>query len=289
MPPPVSLRKPVASTATHARSGAYTRRVVRLPINSPFGDSPVWFVPETDSTMDDARALVAAGSPSGVVVVAGYQRRGRGRRDGRVWIAPPGSSLLFTLALHRDDAPRPESYPIRTAVAVASAVEALAGFRTLIKWPNDVLVPGPSERGSMGARKLCGILCDYRDPWLCIGVGINLEQESFPAEVASTATSVRAQGASVPDRDRLLHRTLLELRHNEATWHAAAAERLWARGEEVLVRSPAAGGMEAGERQIVIEGIAPDGRLLARDSPTADVLYLAAGDLAGFGLGILGP
>jgi BirA family biotin operon repressor/biotin-[acetyl-CoA-carboxylase] ligase len=58
-----------------------------------------------------------------------------------------------------------------------------------IKWPNDVLTDG---------RKLAGILLEGRpqEGWAVLGVGLNVTTESFPAELADTATSLALAGVS---------------------------------------------------------------------------------------------
>ncbi|HEX5497891.1 MAG TPA: hypothetical protein VFX03_01650, partial [Thermomicrobiales bacterium] len=57
-----------------------------------------------DSTMDEAARLAAAGAPEGTVVLADYQRAGRGRA-GRGWESPPGAALLLTILLRPAVAP----------------------------------------------------------------------------------------------------------------------------------------------------------------------------------------
>jgi len=86
-------------------------------------------------------------------VVADQQLAGRGRR-GRVWQAPPGSSLLVSILVR----PRmPQSLLATlsptTAVATAEALRRVAPVAARVKWPNDVLV---------GGKKIAGILLESR-------------------------------------------------------------------------------------------------------------------------------
>lgn len=112
----------------------------------------------TDSTNARARALADAGAPHGTLVTAGVQTAGRGRQ-GRSWSAPPGRALLCSLIV-RDP---PPLLSLRAGVAVAE----IAGERSQLKWPNDVLVDG---------LKVAGILVEGRpqDGWAVIGIGINV-------------------------------------------------------------------------------------------------------------------
>ena len=135
-----------------------------------------------ESTNDVARALAAAGAPSGALVTAAAQTAGRGRH-GRVWSAPAGKALLFSAIL----APlRAEQalLPLAVPVAVSEAIESLAPVECRIKWPNDVWIE---------ERKAAGILIEARPPdWAVIGVGVNvaIAADEFPDDLRWPATSV---------------------------------------------------------------------------------------------------
>src|SRR5947209_6344375 len=83
------------------------------------------YSPVTGSTNDDAKAAVHAGVADRTVFLADTQRHGRGRLD-RVWIAPTGSSLLFSIVLRR-------ALPAvdLTALCSVSIVEAIMGLTGL--------------------------------------------------------------------------------------------------------------------------------------------------------------
>ena len=119
-----------------------------------------WF-DEVDSTNRVAADLVRAGAPDGVVVVAGQQTAGRGRR-GRSWESGPGAALLVS-AIAR---PVPPLVTLAAGVAAAEACEAVAAEPVRLKWPNDLL--------SVDGRKLGGILCELIDGAAVVGLGVNL-------------------------------------------------------------------------------------------------------------------
>jgi BirA family biotin operon repressor/biotin-[acetyl-CoA-carboxylase] ligase len=137
----------------------------------------------TTSTNDRARELAQAGAPHGTLVTAREQTAGRGRQ-GRVWTAPAGTSLLASLVL-RDP---PALLPLAAAVAVAG----LGGAEASIKWPNDVLLDG---------RKLAGILAEGRpqEGWAVLGIGVNvaLRIEDLPVELRDRAATLGLQPADV--------------------------------------------------------------------------------------------
>ena len=139
-----------------------------------------------DSTNRYARMLAREGAAHGTLVVAEEQTEGRGRR-GRGWISPAGEGLFMSLIVRPDDGAdiRP-LLSLHTAMAVAMAIERVAGLDAKIKWPNDVVCQG---------RKVCGILLemDMQDGQISsvvAGVGVNVHQTQFPEEIAHTASSL---------------------------------------------------------------------------------------------------
>lgn len=138
-------------------------------------------VPVTDSTNDDMAALLGTPEAYGLTIVADYQRAGAGRR-GRNWVAPPGSSLLFTTALPQ---PIPAAHLWAVPFWIALVVRAaLAEFEVAVtlQWPNDLLLNG---------RKVAGILCISRVSgdlaWAACGAGINVRRPEDAAEFAAIA------------------------------------------------------------------------------------------------------
>jgi len=132
---------------------------------------------ETESTNDDAAPLLGEPGSEGLVVLADYQRAGKGRRA-RTWIAPPGSSLLFTAILPEAIATGALwAVPFWASLAVADGIEA-CGARVALQWPNDLLLSG----GKCG-----GILCVSRvaggRAWVGCGVGLNAVRPKGPSEL----------------------------------------------------------------------------------------------------------
>jgi BirA family transcriptional regulator, biotin operon repressor / biotin---[acetyl-CoA-carboxylase] ligase len=132
----------------------------------------------TDSTNERARELASRGSPHGTLVTADEQTTGRGRQ-GRAWIASPGSAVLMSVVLRRING----ALPLAAAVAVCEALP----LRALVKWPNDIWI---------GRRKVAGILVEGRplEGWGVLGIGVNVSSVDFPAELEDIATSLRREG-----------------------------------------------------------------------------------------------
>jgi BirA family biotin operon repressor/biotin-[acetyl-CoA-carboxylase] ligase len=155
------------------------------------------------STSDEVARLARADAPEGLVVVAETQTAGRGRQ-GRVWHSPPGENLYLSLLL-RPAIAAPLVPPLTLlAGAVVAEVLVAAGAAPRLKWPNDVLLPTPP-----GLRKAAGILTEMaterdRVRQVVLGLGLNVNGEAFPPELAARATSLRASAGHPFDRGLLL-------------------------------------------------------------------------------------
>lgn len=160
----------------------------------------IYYLDVTDSTNTQANHLAETGAPHGTLVVADRQEAGRGRR-GRCWESPAHTGIFMTLLLKPELAPGNASMlTLVTALAVTKGIEHVTGLSPRIKWPNDIVIRG---------KKVCGILTemsaqiDYVNH-IVIGVGINVQNESFPEEIAQVATSLKLETGSTVNRARLI-------------------------------------------------------------------------------------
>jgi BirA family transcriptional regulator, biotin operon repressor / biotin---[acetyl-CoA-carboxylase] ligase len=152
-------------------------------------------VKSTPSTMRDATALAAGGKPHGTVVVAEEQTQGIGRH-GHAWHSGPDGGLYMSMIL-RLAAPGPT-----VTMALGLAVQqALNEFSPDLRWPNDVM---------LNERKLAGIMVQAAEGALIAGIGINVNQASFPDELRDIATSLRIETGCEYDLDSLLDRVVAE-------------------------------------------------------------------------------
>jgi len=224
------------------------------------------------STQNLARELAQAGAAEGTVVLAGRQTAGQGRLE-RFWVSPRGG-LYLTVVL-RPSAEHLKALVIIAGLAVARGIERLAGLKTSLKWPNDVLV---------GERKIAGILSESElvgenvsHALVGIGVNVNVDMTPYP-QSAPLATSVMTELGREVSREALAASILNEF---EALYLAARAgepiheewrARLGTLGKDVRVRF--------GER--VEEGLAEDvdsdGNLILRRADGSRVI-IAAGDV----------
>jgi BirA family biotin operon repressor/biotin-[acetyl-CoA-carboxylase] ligase len=210
-----------------------------------------------DSTQDVARALAELGVDEWSVVVANEQTAGRGQH-GRSWRDRQGRSLLISIILRPSDPAAMSLIPVRTALAIAEAIEPSAE-RIAIKWPNDLILDD---------RKLGGILVEAQtrgnDLVAIVGIGLNvLDAPRIPDD--PTALTPVALTMLDPGVDRLetLVSILTTLRRSrflsshptlEPAEIAAFESRDWLRGRRLV--EPLAGiarGIDMSGHLVVVE------------------------------------
>lgn len=144
------------------------------------------FYQTIDSTNLEAKRLADDRMPEGTLVVADYQESGRGRL-GRVWASPSGCGLWMSMILRPSFlAQQASMVTLVTAMAVMEAIEEVCGIQVQIKWPNDLVAQG---------KKVCGILTEMgmeegRISFIVPGIGINVNNDSFPEELGGKAISL---------------------------------------------------------------------------------------------------
>ena len=155
----------------------------------------------TSSTMKDAAALAEKGQPHGTAVVADIQTNGIGRH-GHTWHSEDLGGLYLSIVLRMPL--RSASMPILTmalGLAVQRAVKDYAQVAADLRWPNDVM---------LSDRKLAGILVQAAGHALIAGIGVNVNQETFPLDLAGIATSLRRETGREYSKDDLAERIVAE-------------------------------------------------------------------------------
>jgi BirA family transcriptional regulator, biotin operon repressor / biotin---[acetyl-CoA-carboxylase] ligase len=238
---------------------------------------PVLYFAQTGSTNDVVREAALAGAAEGLLAGADEQTRGRGR-IGRSWWAPPGSSLMLSLLVRPPLPPeRAGQTTMCLGLGALDGIEAVTGLHAALKWPNDLV---------LGDRKLAGMLTEMdassgRLEWVILGLGINvnLDLDSVPDELRSTATSLSFVLGRHVNRAELLAAILSatenwyeQLRTGESL-HLAWAARLATLGRSVRVSLPD-GRVLAGRA----EGATSAGALLVRTSDD-QIHTIWAGDI----------
>lgn len=137
-----------------------------------------------DSTNNYAASLLnTTNVPEGTVIVAQEQTAGRGQR-GADWLTIPGKNLTFSLILQPKFLTPDHQFLLSQAVALA-IYEVIAGYDpgAIIKWPNDILVNGKKIAGILIENRLSGKNLGHS----VIGIGINVNQETFPPGIPAVS------------------------------------------------------------------------------------------------------
>ncbi len=238
-----------------------TKEEVGSRLETQWAGHPTVFLPETDSTNNEAKRLAEAGASHGTLVVAEFQEAGKGRR-GRSWVSQSGTGIWMTILLRPQFPPSQASMlTLLAAMAVADGIEEVTGLRAAIKWPNDIVFRG---------KKICGILTemsaepDYINH-VVVGIGINANIREFPEELGEKATSLFLEQGKSVNRAAVIAAVWKAFeRHYDQFLKTADLsvlrdkyeERLINKGEEVCVLDP------KGNWKGVAHGIDERGRLL---------------------------
>ena len=179
---------------------------------------------------------------------------------------------------------RPKLSPVQAplltmmaGLAAQAAIQAQTGVAVDLKWPNDLLIDG---------KKIGGILTEmHAEPsaikFVIVGIGLNVNQEKFPSELSTLATSLRAATGRSHSRLELLVRLLREF---ESGYNRFLAEG----ASNVVERFAAVSSYTNGKRVRVANGqdsftgvtagLAPEGLLLVKQD-NGQVVTVIAGDV----------
>ncbi|PIU45932.1 MAG: biotin--[acetyl-CoA-carboxylase] ligase [Ignavibacteriales bacterium CG07_land_8_20_14_0_80_59_12] len=251
----------------HSDLVMFSLRKFQSFLESTHAGRPTYVFAAVDSTNSYLRSLALAGASEGTCVLAESQFAGRGRFD-RPWYSSPDLNLTFSILLHSPGTlAHPGTLSLIISDAVARSVEETTGRQVETRWPNDVYLNG---------RKLAGILLERvpaGDELTVAGIGLNVNQTLFPAEIADRATSLKSETGKEIGREGLLARLLLSIERTLAD-EPAAVLRSWRSrfrfiGHEVT--------LVVGDRSVTgfVEGIGAEGELLFHDQTGATRRYYA--------------
>ena len=140
--------------------------------------------------------------PEGTIIYCDIQRSGRGQR-GNSWESEPYKNLTFSLLLRPEHIPANRQFLLSEIVSLAT-VDVLNRYATgfSIKWPNDIIMSG---------KKVCGILTEMSAQFdyvnhIVVGIGINVQNKSFPKDIESVATSLFIETKEHYHRAKLVER-----------------------------------------------------------------------------------
>lgn len=256
--------------------GQLTPEAVTQGLQTRFVGHQVLYYPSIGSTNQLAKRLAVEGAPAGTTIVADEQTAGRGRM-GRVWLAPPGTSLLLSVILRPTIAVgRLPQLLMASALATAGAVERSTGLSVLFKWPNDIMLRGRKAGGILIESGMRSEILDYAV--VGIGLNVNFDVGESP-DIAETATSLSKELGRPVDRLELVRNllSLLEREHDSLeagrSPHSRWAARLVGLGEVLEISTP------WGEERGTMEGVDAEGSLILRRAD-GSIARITVGDVS---------
>jgi BirA family biotin operon repressor/biotin-[acetyl-CoA-carboxylase] ligase len=215
--------------------------IVRPLVRGTIFDAHLHHFYKVGSTNTAAMAAAAEGAPEGSVFLAEEQTAGRGR--GKNTWQSPRSTGIYCSGVLRPALPPSDVLLLSLAagLAVQSAIQHIdSRVNVDLKWPNDLLIEG---------KKICGILTEMnaeatRVRYIVVGIGINVNQTSFPKELG--ATSLRLATGSEWSRVELVGALLKSLHReyrglvespdaHEGILQRFAANSSWVLGKKIRV------------------------------------------------------
>jgi BirA family transcriptional regulator, biotin operon repressor / biotin---[acetyl-CoA-carboxylase] ligase len=238
--------------------------ILRPLLRGTIFDSHLHHFYKIDSTNTAAMTAASEGAPEGSVFLSEEQTAGRGRGSNS-WQSPRSTGIYCSVIL-RPTLPPSEVLPLSLAAGLAlqAAIRQIdSQIKTDLKWPNDLLVDG---------KKLCGILTEMnaeatRVRHIVVGIGINVNQKSFPKELAATSlrlatgrewSRVELVAALLKSLDREYRQLLKDPRAHDSILRRFAAASSWTRGKNIRVEENGAA------FEGVTEGLDARGFLLVR-------------------------
>jgi BirA family transcriptional regulator, biotin operon repressor / biotin---[acetyl-CoA-carboxylase] ligase len=164
--------------------------------------------------------------------------------------------------------------PLAAGLAVVDAVEATAGVRAALKWPNDVLA---------GNGKLAGILSEVAGQAIVVGIGLNVTLRAD--EVGEPLVKSLADlGVEEPDRTKLAAELLRRLGQRVTGWRAGDQRLMDEYRSRCTTIGSSVRALLPGGREVVGTAIWVDdqGRLVVDIAVSAgDIIHLRPLDTSG--------
>ncbi len=171
------------------------------------GRSEIIILDRVDSTNQEAKRRAMVEAPTGTLVFAETQEKGRGTKN-RQWFSAP-RSLQFSLILRPENDNSEALIQKLSLTCLARCLKEISGLVVTVKAPNDVLI---------GGKKVVGVLLEsgYRGKdleWLILGIGVNLNaaHTDFPPELQEICSSLFITDGQTYNRTKTLAHICREL------------------------------------------------------------------------------
>jgi BirA family biotin operon repressor/biotin-[acetyl-CoA-carboxylase] ligase len=162
------------------------------PIGLPFVE-----LQSVDSTNNYARQQIHAGlAQHGMAIFAHEQLSGKGQR-GKTWSSEKDANIILSILLKPQSLLLSQQFILSAcmALAITDFFTEYAGTETKIKWPNDLYWQDRKAGGLLiesvvGSPESGAGLWE----WAIVGIGININQTSFPADLPNPVSLKQITG-----------------------------------------------------------------------------------------------
>lgn len=237
------------------------------PIGTPFIE-----LQSIGSTNNYALEQAHAGlAQHGTIFFAHEQLAGKGQR-GKTWLAERTSSLLMSVVINPSSIGLAAQFRLSACVAVAAYefFQRYAGEGVCIKWPNDlywhdrkaggILIENVVSSGQSAVGNAQPTAGDWK--WAVIGIGININQASFPPDLKNPV-SLRQITGKESDPVALAKELGRDIDKNLRLLSDEGFEGIYGIYQDHLYKKNQAARLKKGNRvfQAIIRSVTPTGNL----------------------------
>ncbi len=226
-----------------------------------------------DSTQSEAHLLAKNGADHGTVIIAGEQRKGRGRL-GRSWYSEKDKGVWISMILRPSFSFREAiQTTLFTSIVINCTLKKMYGIESKIKWPNDIYI---------NDKKCAGILCEIQGDqekihYLIVGIGINTHKTIYPSDIQNKAISIEEAANISPKRLEIISEILNEfekayddfIRNGFEYFFDQYIELMYGINKKIMLNKEITG---------YIVGIDKEGHLLVKDD-SEQIIKVSSGEI----------
>jgi len=193
---------------------------------------------------------------------AGEQNQGKGQR-GNTWLSEAGKNLTCSIIYFPEQLKAGDNFYLSMAVCLAAKKFLQASSEEVqIKWPNDLYLSGKKTGGIL----IENTLERQNIRSSIIGIGINLNQKEFPADIPNATSVLLSTG-----KESNLEKSVLALYSSIVEYLKKLDRKLYTEIKGSYLQSLYGLGVQLtfrekkGKFKGIIEGIDDTGELLIRD------------------------
>ena len=158
-------------------------------LKTKFLGQNTFYINTIDSTQSEIWRLYKKQAPTGTLVFADIQTKGKGTH-GRTWHTTQAENIAFSFLINNNfNIEKLDGITIEIAEIIVDIFKRKYNIQIKIKKPNDLIYNNKKLGGILTETKILGtqVTC------IVIGIGINTNQIEFPEDIKNTATSIKKE------------------------------------------------------------------------------------------------